>query len=97
MLLDDEDASDQFVRVLQLVAQARIPRDAAKALGLGRLIALRKPNGRIRGIVVGDFTRRLVARVFAQQKAEALAPSSSPCRPGQVLRALFTSLRPPWS
>ena len=80
MLLDDEDASDQFVRVLQLVAQARTPRDAARALGLGRLIALRKPNGRIRGIVVGDFTRRLVARVFAQQKAEALQVA---CRPFQ--------------
>ena len=80
MLLDDEDASDQFVRVLQLVAQARIPRDAAKALGLGRLIALRKPNGRIRGIIVGDLTRRLVARVFAQQKAEALQVA---CRPFQ--------------
>ena len=68
----------QFVRVLPLLAQARIPRDAARALGLGRLITLRKPNSRIRGIVVGDFTRRLVARVFAQQKAEALQAA---CRP----------------
>ena len=56
------------------------PRDAARALGLGRLITLRKPNSRIRGIVVGDFTRRLVARVFAQQKAEALQAA---CRPFQ--------------
>ena len=31
--------------MLQLVAHARIPRDAARALVLGRLIALRKLNG----------------------------------------------------
>ena len=62
VLLDDEGASDLFVRVTQLVAQAAVPRDAARALGLGRMVALQKPNGRVRGIVIGDFTRRLVAR-----------------------------------
>ena len=64
MLLDDEGASDLFVRVTQLVAQAAVPRDAARALGLGRMVALQKRNGRVRGIVIGDFTRRLVARCF---------------------------------
>ena len=71
VLLDDEGASDLFARVTQLVAQAAVPRDAARALGLGRMVALQKPNGRVQGIVIGDFTRRLVARRFAQQKAEA--------------------------
>ena len=77
-LLDDEGASDLFVRVTQLVAQAAVPRDAARALGLGRMVALQKPNGRVRGIVIGDFTRRLVARCFAQQKAEAFQEACSP-------------------
>ena len=67
VLLDDEGSSDLFVRVKQLVAQAAVPRDAARALGLGRVVALQKPNGRVRGIVIGDFTRRLVARCFAQE------------------------------
>ena len=40
MLPDDEGASDLFVRVTQLVAQAAVPRDAARALGLGRMVAL---------------------------------------------------------
>ena len=46
------------MQVLQLVATARIPRETASAFGLGRMAALLKPNGRVRGIVVGDFTRR---------------------------------------
>ena len=66
--------------VLQLVAQASVPCDAARALGLGRMVALQKPNGRVRGIVVGDFTHRLVVRSFAQQKAEAFQEACSPFR-----------------
>ena len=62
MLLDDERASDLFVRVMRLVARAAVPQDAARALGLGRVVALQKPAGRVRGIVIGVFTRRLVAR-----------------------------------
>ena len=42
------------------------------------VVALQKPNGRVRGIVIGDFTRRLVARCFAQQKAEAFQEACSP-------------------
>ena len=34
---------------------------------LGRLTALQKPDGGIRGIVLGDVFRRLVARTLAQQ------------------------------
>ena len=37
------------------------------AIRLGRLTALRKPNGGVRGIVVGDIVRRLVGRTMAQQ------------------------------
>ena len=33
-----------------------------KAIRLGRMTALSKPDGGVRGIVVGDFLRRLVAR-----------------------------------
>ena len=35
--------------------------------GLGRLVALQKPNGRVLGLVICDPFRRLVARSLAQQ------------------------------
>ena len=50
------------VRAASALAQARVPPRIAAAFGLGRMVALQKPNGRVRGIVVGDFLRRLVAR-----------------------------------
>ena len=31
-------------------------------LGLGRMVAIRKPTGGTRGLVVSDFFRRLIAR-----------------------------------
>ena len=34
---------------------------------VGRMTALQKPDGGVRGIVVGDVVRRLVARTLAQQ------------------------------
>ena len=46
-----------------------MPREIQGALRLGRLTALRKPNGGVRGIVAGDILRRLVARTMAQQYA----------------------------
>ena len=40
--------------------------------------ALRKPSGGVRGIVVGDFVRRLVACTLAQQLAPAVELATSP-------------------
>ena len=37
---------------------------------LGRLTALQKPDGGVRGIVAGDVVRRLVARTVSQQLME---------------------------
>ncbi|CAJ1353465.1 unnamed protein product, partial [Effrenium voratum] len=49
-----------------------------RALRLGRMVALRKPNGRVRGLVMGDTFRRLVARTLAQQFSAAF---DTACRP----------------
>ena len=54
--------------------------DIIPALGLGRVATLRKPNGGTRGLVVGDFLRRMVARTLPQQVATLLADA---CRPHQ--------------
>ena len=45
---------------------------------MGRLTALQKPNGGVRGIVAGDVFRRLVARFIAQQFGPAIERATSP-------------------
>ena len=51
----------------QRLALADVPEVIATALRLGRMVALRKPNGRVRGLVMGGTFRRLVARTLARQ------------------------------
>ena len=80
VVLDDADASQSFSDVASQLACARVPNDIVPALGLGRVVALSKPNGGTRGLVIGDFLRRLVARTLAQQYA---APLAEACHPHQ--------------
>lgn len=68
----------------QRLARADIPTPTAKALGLGRMVALQKPSGGVRGLVIGDFLRRLVARSIAQQFA---ATFDNACHPHQFALA----------
>ena len=51
------------------------------------MVALQKPNGRVRGIVVSDFLRRLVARSFAQHFAATLQEACAPFEFGLSTRA----------
>ena len=78
LLLDDADSSEAFCGVAQLLARARLPPSIASALGLGRLVALRKPTGGVRGLVVGDFLRRLVARTPAQHYSRHIDEATRP-------------------
>ena len=43
------------------MATGDVPEDVLEVIRLGRVTALRKPVGGVRGIVVGDILRRLVA------------------------------------
>ena len=52
--------AEEFVRAEVLV-------EVVEGIRLGRMTALRKPNGGVRGIVVGDTFRRAVSRSVAQQ------------------------------
>ena len=79
-MLDDEGATSQFVAVATRIANAKLPPQITQALGLGRIVALQKPNGRVRGIVVGDLLRRLVARCLAQTYAPQIHTA---CKPHQ--------------
>ena len=84
LLLDDETSTAHLGQVTQLLAQARVPPTIAAAIALGRLVALQKPNGRVRGIVVGDTLRRLVSRCMAQQYASTFQAA---CQPHQYALA----------
>ena len=45
---------------------------------MGRMTALRKANGGVRGIVVGDVVRRLVARPMVQQLGPQVESATAP-------------------
>ena len=84
ILLDDDTATTNLIRVARHFAQASIPAEIARAIGLGRMVALTKPNGRVRGIVVGDVLRRLVSRCLAQKYVQ---PIHTACQPHQFALA----------
>ena len=54
---------------------------------MGRLTALSKPDGGVRGIVVGDVLRRLVARTMSQQTSPAVERATSPYQYALTTRA----------
>ena len=60
------------------LAQGRAPEVAVQAIRLGRLTALRKTGGGVRGIVAGDVIRRLTSRTMAQQLGEVVKRATSP-------------------
>ena len=78
-------------------ANAEFPELVLSAVGVGRLVALRKPNGRVRALVVGDVFRRLVARALAPHYAAALQTACMPFQFGLSTRggieALFKLLQ----
>ncbi|CAE7612884.1 unnamed protein product [Symbiodinium sp. CCMP2592] len=70
LLLDDPDDFTLLHQAALRFANADVPAPVLAAARLGRIVALRKPNGRVRALVVGDVFRRLVARALAQHFAE---------------------------
>ena len=53
------------------LARANVPA-VVSMIRQGRMTALRKDNGGVRGIVAGDVVRRLVARTMARQMSEVV-------------------------
>ena len=66
-LLDSVRDSGLLWKLGQSFARGQVPAEILPVLRLGRITALQKPSGGIRGIVFGDLFRRLVARTIAQQ------------------------------
>ena len=77
-LLDSERDMHLFFRVGELLARGDIPENVASVLRKGRLTALQKPGGGVRGIVAGDVIRRLVARIVAQLLGKAVDHATAP-------------------
>ena len=77
-LLESEQDTMRFWRFAQDLARACAPDEVVDAIRLGRLTAPQKPNGGVRGIVVGDIIRRLVARTIAQQLSSTVEQATAP-------------------
>ena len=67
VLLDEEEATDLLYQLAKSLAQAEVPQEVADTLRKGTLVALQKADGGVRGIVVGEVLRRLVARSLAKE------------------------------
>ena len=77
-LLRNSGDNELFCELAQEVANAEIPAEIMSAIRLGRMTALRKPSGGVRGIVVGDVLRRLVARTVAQVLGNNFKAATAP-------------------
>ena len=86
-LLDSEEDCEKFWFFCQAFAQARVPDEVLSAVRMGRITALQKPSGGIRGIVVGDSVRRLVSRTIAQQIGPAVQVATAPHQYAMSTRA----------
>ena len=87
LLLDDDDSARLLLTAAQQLASAKLPASIVAGLRLGRMVALQKPNGRIRGLVMGDIFRRTVVRTIAQQMAESFQDACSPHQYALTTRA----------
>ena len=65
-LLDSPRDVHKLFLLCEQLAQGMALEAAVQAVRLGRLSALRKPGGGVRGIVAGDVITRLTSRTIAQ-------------------------------
>ena len=77
-VLENEGDSELLCRVASLLSVGQVPEVILEAVRLGRMTALGKPDGGVRGIVVGDVLRRLVARTIAKQVIKKIEAATAP-------------------
>ena len=78
VLLDDEECTQLLTAAASKLARAEVPEAIVPAIRLGRMVALTKPSGGVRALVMGDAFRRLVARTLAQQLHEEFQSACAP-------------------
>ena len=92
VLADDEASADLLLRAAERLANADVPADVLAGVRLGRMVGLRKPDGGVRGPVMSDAFRRLVACTLAQQYAGAFQAACAPFQYALRTRAGAESL-----
>ena len=78
LVLEREADSQLLAQVGSCLAVGNVPDGIIDAIRLGRITALNKPDGGVRGIVVGDILRRMVARTMAKQVAKKVETATPP-------------------
>ena len=86
-VLDNPRDSHLFFQLGEQLAQGHPPQRVNDTIRLGRMTALQKPNGGVRGIVAGDIVRRLVVRTMAQQLSPAVESATAPHQYAMSTRA----------
>ena len=97
-ILESDGMLASVCQVAGFLARAEVPLSILSALRLGRMRALRKPSGGVRGIMVSDVFRRLVARTLAKQFAKKAETATAPFQHalstgGDRLRPISTSAK----
>ena len=82
-----------FSRVAESLATVQVTQEVVDGSRLGRITALQKPTGGVRGIVVGDIIRRLVGRAIAQHLGPAVERATSPFQCALFVLRCCQSLR----
>ena len=77
-MMDSMNDMERLCLLGGIMSRGEVPVRVEPAIRLGRMTALQKPDGGIRGIVVGDVFRRLIARTMAQQIADAVETATAP-------------------
>ena len=78
VLLHNENDGNLHHETAVDVVKGEIPGPVAEAMRLGQMRALQKPAGGVRGIVVGDILRRLVAKTLAQELSSHFEAATAP-------------------
>ena len=86
-LLPDVRGSHLLFQISQRMARGQVPEAVISIIRMGRLTALSKPDGGVRGIVAGDVVRRLVARTMSEQLSPAVERVTSPYQCAMTTRA----------
>ena len=79
-LLNDEAVCTLLHHAAERLARADVPVPVVAAIRAGRIVALRKPNGRVRALVVGDVLRRLVGQSDARSRKSMRRSCKPPAR-----------------
>ena len=77
-LLESTRDTHLLFSVADLLAKGRVPIQVGHILRVGRMTALRKDGGGVRGIVAGEVIRRFTAKTNAQQLESAVNVGTAP-------------------